>query len=91
MRRVPHESLGYACCGRWLYCHPAAAGTGIASRLVEALIDHACTADMTDLHVEASELARGLFERHGFTLVHRRDFKVNGVPIHNYLMTRPLG
>ncbi|WP_026325879.1 GNAT family N-acetyltransferase [Sphingomonas sp. Mn802worker] len=73
-----------------LYCHPDAVGTGVASRIVEALLDHARTAGITDLHVEASELARSLFERHDFTLVQRRDVALNGVPIHNYLMTRLL-
>jgi putative acetyltransferase len=73
-----------------LYCHPDVAGTGVASRLLAMLIDHARSADIAALHVEASELARGLFARHGFTLDRRRDFDLAGVPIHHYLMTRSL-
>ncbi len=73
-----------------LYCHPDAAGTGIASWLLTALLDHARAAGIPSLYVEASELARGLFARHGFTLKRRRDFDLAGVPIHHYLMTRSL-
>ncbi len=73
-----------------LYCHSDAAGTGVASGIVAALIDHAQVAGMPDLHVEASKLARGLFERHGFTLAHRRDFSLNGMPIDNHRMIRSL-
>ena len=71
-----------------LYCRPEAAGTGVASALLDAL--QACAAEQgsTRLFVEASELARGLFERKGFTTSHRRDFKVRGVAIHNYAMER---
>jgi len=40
------------------------------------------------LFVEASELAKPLFERRGYAVEARRDFEVDGVPIHNWLMTR---
>ena len=71
-----------------LYAHPTAAGRGIAAAILEALIEAAEASGMTELRVEASELARGLFERAGFTVTARRDFEVNGVPIHNYAMRR---
>jgi putative acetyltransferase len=73
-----------------LYCHPDAAGSGVAAMLLEALVAHARQAGIASLTVEASELARGLFERHGFTLGHRRDFELGGVPIHNFAMRRRL-
>lgn len=73
-----------------LYCHPDFAGTGVASQLVEALLDHARMVGMNRLYVEASELARGLFARHGFEVRYRRDFVLDDVPIHNFLMTRAL-
>lgn len=75
----------------FLYCRPDVAGTGVASRLLDALLDRAAAARMTRLYVEASELARGLFERKGFVLVRRRDFDLNGVAIHNYLLERRIG
>ena len=45
---------------------------------------------MPRLYVEASELARRLFLRKGFTVVTRRDFAVGGVMIHNYAMEKRL-
>lgn len=73
-----------------LYCHPDFAGQGVASRLLETMIRHAVEQGLAALHVEASELARPVFERHGFTVTARRDFEVRGVPIHNYAMRRDL-
>jgi Sortase and related acyltransferases len=64
-----------------LYCRPQAAGTGVASALLDDLLAHARAAGMRRLYVEASELARGLFARKGFALVARRDFAVRGVAI----------
>lgn len=73
-----------------LYCHPDFAGQGVASRLLETVIRHAVEQGLAALYVEASELARPVFERHGFTVTRRRDFEVRGVPIHNYAMRREL-
>lgn len=69
-----------------LYCSPSAAGAGVASKLLGQLVERAVGAGMPSLHVEASELARGLFERMGFGLVRRREFALAGVMIHNYAM-----
>ncbi|WP_413371642.1 GNAT family N-acetyltransferase [Brevundimonas phoenicis] len=71
-----------------LYANPVAAGRGIAGALLNALIAAAETSGVQELRVEASELAKGLFERAGFCTIARRDFEVNGVPIHNFAMTR---
>lgn len=73
-----------------LYCRPGAAGTGVAATLLDELITQASDSGIERLYVEASELARGLFERRGFTVLHRRDFDVGGVAIHNYAMERQL-
>lgn len=73
-----------------LYAHPDASGRGVAGAVLNALISAAEAAGISELHVEASELARGLFERAGFTVSKRRDFELNGVAIHNYAMTRPV-
>jgi putative acetyltransferase len=40
--------------------------------------------------VEASEAARRLFERRGFTVVRRRDLDLDGVAIHNFAMVKRL-
>lgn len=71
-----------------LYVHPEAAGRGVGSRLIDALIARARAAGCRRLHVEASETARPLFERKGFAILHRRAFTVRGVAIHNYAMVR---
>ena len=73
-----------------LYCSPKAAGAGVAGQLLDALIGRAAGRGLTRLHVEASELARGLFERRGFVIAARQDFELRGVPIHNYAMARSL-
>ena len=69
-----------------LYARPDAAGTGVAGALLDRLIAAAREMGAGRLYVEASELARPLFERKGFAVVRRRDFEVRGVPIHNYAM-----
>ena len=71
-----------------LYCRPDVAGLGVGSALVDALLAHAAANGINRLRVEASELARGLFERNGFVVAHRRDFEVRGVAIHNFAMER---
>lgn len=42
------------------------------------------------LHAEASETARPVFERAGFSVTARRDFEVAGVPIHNWAVEKSL-
>jgi len=42
------------------------------------------------LYTEASEPARRFFERRGFILLHRRDFALAGVAIHNFAMEKPI-
>ena len=73
-----------------LFCRPEAAGQGLASALYRELEQAARDAGMTYLYVEASESARPVFARHGFTVVRREDFEMSGVPIHNYTMEKHL-
>lgn len=73
-----------------LFCHPRAAGQGVAGALYERLEQAAYQAAMPRLYVRASEVARGFFERQGFAVQQRCDFERNGVMIHNYLMEKPL-
>lgn len=74
-----------------LFCRPDAAGTGIAARLHDALEAAAVERGIGRLYTEASEPARRFFERRGYALLHRRDFEIGGVPIHNYAMEKRLG
>ena len=73
-----------------LFCAPEAAGQGIASRLYDAVEAAAREQGITSLFTEASEPARRLFARKGFTIVQRQDLVIRGVPIHNYRMTKVL-
>ncbi len=73
-----------------LYCAPEGVGQGIASALYEELEMIAREKGFRRIYVEASEAAKRLFLRHGFTVVTRRDFDVAGVPLHNYAMEKEL-
>ena len=73
-----------------LYCRPDCVGRGVASALYDCLERAAIEQRIALLIVEASEAARGLFERKGFTVEERREFPMNGVLIHNYRMTKQL-
>lgn len=77
-----------------LYCHPDHAGKGLASALLAAIDGEALERGHTHITTHASELARPVFERAGYVLLHRRDFTIavgaDAVPIHNYAMTKSL-
>jgi putative acetyltransferase len=71
--------------------HPANAGRGLASGLVEAaaVARHRASA-LPRLHTVASELASPVFARVGFIELQRPEVGIGGVAIHNYAMEKPL-
>ena len=77
-----------------LYCHPDHAGRGIGTRLLIEVEQAARAAGLSRLYTEASELARPVFARAGYSLVARRDFRIpcegGDVAIHNYAMDKRL-
>ncbi|MFN4097912.1 MAG: GNAT family N-acetyltransferase [Sphingomonas sp.] len=73
-----------------LYCRPDHIGSGVGAAICSALEEAAIAHNIRFLFVEASEAARRLFERRGYQLEGRRDFVIDGVPIHNYRMTKCL-
>jgi putative acetyltransferase len=73
-----------------LYAAPEAEGLRLGTFLLTALEDAARRHGLTELYVEASELARPLFLRHGFTLRGRNDLLLGSVPIHNYRLDKTL-
>lgn len=73
-----------------LFCQPEWAGRGIASALYAQLEASARQRGMPRLYVEASELAKPFFARKGFALLHRNDFTMDGVAVHNYAMEKRL-
>ena len=74
----------------FLYAAPEAAGRGVVAGLYAELEALARAAAMPRLYSEASEAARRFFLKQGFTVLHRRDFEVRGVPIHNYAVEKIL-
>ena len=77
-----------------LYCDPGTAGRGVAGALLAELEGQARAAGVTRLFTEASELARPVFARARYLLLHRRDFTIphagREVAIHNYAMEKRL-
>ena len=73
-----------------LYVAPAAAGLGVARVLLETAEALAPLSGANRLYAEASETARPVFERLGFSVIARRDFEVAGVPIHNWAVEKTL-
>jgi putative acetyltransferase len=66
------------------------AGTGVTTKLYEALEQAARTNAIPLLFAEASEPARRFFAKQGFAVIERRDFEIAGVPIHNFRMEKRL-
>ena len=77
-----------------LYCHPDHTGRGLGLAVLAAAEDAARAAGLERLFTEASELARPVFERAGYVMLHRRDFAISRegreVAIHNYAMEKVL-
>lgn len=77
-----------------LYTHPDHTGRGLGGRLLAEAEAAARAAGLSVLFTEASDLARPVFERAGYALLHRRDFAIGPetapVAIHNYAMEKRL-
>ncbi|MGI8527006.1 MAG: GNAT family N-acetyltransferase [Pseudolabrys sp.] len=74
-----------------LYVHPAAAGQGAATLLVDAIEKLAGARGAAKLTVEASDSAIGFFEKHGYTAQQRNSVTLNGEWLANTTMHKPLG
>lgn len=73
-----------------LYCHPDHTRRGLADLLLAEAEVMARHWEMKRLFTEASDLARPAFERVGYEVMHKREFAIDGVPIHNWAMAKPL-
>lgn len=71
-----------------LFCQPEWAGRGVASALYREREASARQRGMARLYVEASEIAKPFFARKGFALLHRNDFTMDGVAVHNDAMEK---
>jgi putative acetyltransferase len=73
-----------------LYVHPAAAGQGAAGMLCDALETLAAARGSKELSVDASDSARGFFERRGFVAKTRNSVAVGDEWLANTTMVKPL-
>jgi len=73
-----------------LYVHPAAAGQGAGSMLCDALEKLAAARGSRELTVEASDTARGFFERRRFVAQSRNTVFRAGEWLANTTMVKPL-
>ena len=73
-----------------LYVHPAAAGQGVAAMLCDALEKLAAARGTKELVVDASDTARGFFERRGFIPKTRNTVSLGGEWLANTTMVKAL-
>jgi putative acetyltransferase len=81
------ESNGHIDC---LYVHKDHQGLGIATELMQYLIKEANLRGISKLHVEASKVAKPLFEKHGFNLQKTNIVKLREQILTNYSMSTAL-
>jgi len=73
-----------------LYVHPAASGQGAAAMLCDALEKLAAARGSKELTVDASDSARGFFEKRGFSAQSRNTVSLGGEWLANTTMKKPL-
>ena len=73
-----------------LYVHPAAAGQGVGAMLIDALEKLAGGARRATLTVDASDSARGFFEKRGYVAQQRNTVSVGGEWLANTTMHKQL-
>ncbi|MBS0533395.1 MAG: GNAT family N-acetyltransferase [Proteobacteria bacterium] len=73
-----------------LYVHPAAAGQGAAALLIDALEKLAGARGAEKLTVDASDTARGFFEKRGYTAQQRNSVSVGDEWLANTTLSRTL-
>jgi putative acetyltransferase len=73
-----------------LYVHPAVAGQGVGAMLVEALEKLAGGRGITKLKVDASDSARGFFEKRGYVAQQRNTVSLAGEWLANTTLQKQL-
>ena len=73
-----------------LYVHPAASGQGAGAMLCDALEKLAGARGAKEISVDASDAARGFFEKRGFAPQSRNTVSVGGEWLANTTLTKPL-
>lgn len=72
------------------YCRPECTRMGMGLALYTRLEAAARARGIATLTVEASTPAQRFFDKMGFKTLHRRDFDLRGVAMHNYAMVKTL-
>lgn len=72
------------------FVHPDAARQGVGARLFAAVEARAHELGVVFLRVEASEVARPFFERHGFAVTEAQTVVYEGVAMENFKMQKKL-
>jgi len=73
-----------------LYVHPAAAGQGVAAMLADALEKLAGSRGAAKLSVDASDSARGFFEKRGYVAQQRNSISLGDEWLANTTLSKPL-
>jgi putative acetyltransferase len=73
-----------------LYVHPAMAGQGVGAMLIDALEKLAGGRGAAKLSVDASDSARGFFEKRGYAAQQRNTILVGGEWLANTTLSKPL-
>jgi putative acetyltransferase len=92
---IAGSPVGFACLEDnrqidMLYVHPSVTGQGIASMLCDALEKLARARGSKRISVDASDAARGFFERRGYLAQQRNSVSVGGEWLANTTMTKQL-
>jgi putative acetyltransferase len=74
-----------------LYVHPAAAGQGAGAMLCDALEKLASARGAKDITVDASDAARGFFEKRGYSAQSRNTVSLGGEWLANTTMIKLIG
>lgn len=74
-----------------LYVHPAATGQGVGTMLVDALEKLAGARGVVRLVVDASDTARGFFEKRGYVAQQRNSISIGDEWLANTTLHRQLG
>ena len=73
------------------YVHPHFNRRGIGGALLRHVLNLGARLQMPRIYVEASHVARGLYEKHEFEVVCQNEVERRGVILHNWTMQRYLG
>jgi putative acetyltransferase len=74
----------------YLYCHSAHARHGHGSRILSRLENHAASHGVSTLRVEASRVARPMFERAGYCVIAEEHPVRHGVELVRFRMAKAL-